>query len=223
MKYPIFLAVLLLFSSIGFASDTNGPMILTDFNFDKTHYGPQEIDFYCWSQTENECINQTKYMLDGLEYDFTFGEITTFDFIGTKSITIFAKDTNENETTKTFVLTIAEGEAPEEIIEETDEDEIDPEVGGELIEETEEEIISTQKETIPIEETESKEEISETNSNIEQEKSTFLAEKEEISNNRSLPFSFELNQKDKIYIILLTIILVLLVAVFYKEKPRVKM
>jgi len=98
-------------SSVNISStpvEIDGPYILTDFNFLKSYSTPQSIDFFCLGSRNHptECISETKFVFDGNEYNYVFGNKINFDFNGTKQITFYAKNTFGKESTKTFSLTI---------------------------------------------------------------------------------------------------------------------
>jgi len=88
--------------------EIDGPYILTDFDFSKVYTTEQEIDFYCLGSRNHptNCINQTTYLFDGETKDFNYGDTIKFNFSGTKQITLYAKNTFGKKTTKTFTLTI---------------------------------------------------------------------------------------------------------------------
>lgn len=98
-------------SSINISStavEIDGPYILTDFNFSKSYSSPQSIDFFCLGSRYHPttCINETRFVFDGNEYNYVFGNKINFDFVGTKQLTFYAKNTFGKESTKTFSLTI---------------------------------------------------------------------------------------------------------------------
>lgn len=104
------LIILILFSSLGFAQNItpDGPFILTDFNFDKTYFEPQLIDFYCWPSNDvpANCIKETYYEIDGISYNYNFGDFALIDFNGTKEIIVYAENDLGAISNKTFILTI---------------------------------------------------------------------------------------------------------------------
>jgi len=90
--------------------EIDGPYILTDFNFSNFYSSPQTIDFYCLGSRYHptECIKETKFVFDGNEFDYNFGDKITFNFLGTKQITFYAKNTFGKESIRVFSLTINE-------------------------------------------------------------------------------------------------------------------